>query len=441
MIKLISSSITWPDITTLVHVTRRIALIIGNQLIIKCNLRITDLGIIISIVETEAISQGQILDRINICLNLTINLLGIGMIIVILQSPVWVGDSIRSKVSLRSIEWAAQILLVKQRNITWQLIETIYYRCSLECTHCISCTTGKIEWRRQLAPVVSLISITESQCITLVSILITRHDTIITRIGIRQVISHFTRLGNTAQGNIVVLWPTFLEEILHVVLQSLIRVKQLLMVPLRTIHLERAVERRTPWTILDECLATIPTLSETVLHIRQAGNHASLNATTIIDSIVAGLSFSTSLGSNQNDTIGSTATIKSGSSGTLQYGHARNIFRWDIRNTTSWDILTLTGNHVILQRHTINHVKRLVATIDRTITTNYHVADRTWVCAGSVHLNTSHLTRKGISHIGSTCTDNFVAFYCCCSITEGFLITSNTHRCNNNFIKILGIGN
>ena len=81
--------------------------------------------IVVCIVETETISQGQLLDRVDVSLNLTIYLLGIVVVVVVLDSPVRVGDTVRCEPSLWCIESRIEVLAVNQAEVAWELHDTI----------------------------------------------------------------------------------------------------------------------------------------------------------------------------------------------------------------------------------------------------------------------------------------------------------------------------
>ena len=79
----------------------------------------------VSIVETETISQGQLLDRLDVSLYLTKHLLGIVVVVVVLNSPVRVGDTIRCEPSLWCIESRIEVLAVNEAEVAWELQDTI----------------------------------------------------------------------------------------------------------------------------------------------------------------------------------------------------------------------------------------------------------------------------------------------------------------------------
>ena len=170
---------------------------------------------------------------------------------------------------------------------------------------------------------------------------------------------------------------TRIEEILDIVLNSTVLVLQLLIIPDWTIHLCTTVHLRTPRSVLDEGLLTVPTLTELVLELRQCSDATPLQTTVVADLEVAVAMLLTSLGGDDDHTIGSTATIQSCSSSTLQHGHVLDIVRVDVRHTTD-GILELfllflrTTEGGLYEGHTIHNVEGLVVTINRADTTDDH---------------------------------------------------------------------
>ena len=108
-----------------------------------------------------------------------------------------------------------------------------------------------------------------------------------------------------------------IEEVAEVVREGLILVEQLLAIPDRAIELHRAVEARTPGTVLNEGLLTVPALTEVILHDRKEGNLTGFDTTTIFDSKVAVRTALSLTGGDDDDTVRSAGTVKSGSGCTL----------------------------------------------------------------------------------------------------------------------------
>ena len=96
---------------------------------------------------------------------------------------------------------------------------------------------------------------------------------------------------------------TGIKEVLDVILNSTVLVYQLLMVPDRTINLSRAVELRTPRTVLNIGLLSVPSLSELVLHLRQSANLAPLHTSVVGNLEVALAVLLTTLCCNHDNTV------------------------------------------------------------------------------------------------------------------------------------------
>ena len=114
MVELVVALILCVDVTVLVHVRRSIAVVLLNEGIVKANLRIADLEIIVGIVETETIGERELLHQLDVGLNLTEHLLTIVVVVVVLDSPVGVGDTIRSIPSLGGVESVDKVLAVDE---------------------------------------------------------------------------------------------------------------------------------------------------------------------------------------------------------------------------------------------------------------------------------------------------------------------------------------
>ena len=114
MVQLVVALILCVDVTVLVHVRRSITVVLLNEGIVKTNLRIANLEVEVGVVETEAIGKGELLHQLDVGLNLTEHLLTIVMVVVVLDSPVGVGDTIRSIPSLGSIKSIDKVLTVDE---------------------------------------------------------------------------------------------------------------------------------------------------------------------------------------------------------------------------------------------------------------------------------------------------------------------------------------
>ena len=90
----------------------------------------------------------------------------------------------------------------------------------------------------------------------------------------------------------------------------------------------------------------------------------------------------TALGGDNHNTSRGTVTIQGCRSSILQHRHALDIIRVQVCNVTIVD-------------DTIDNIKRLVATVERTNTTNADVRLGTWLTIGVVHLHTRSSTFKG----------------------------------------------
>ena len=190
MVQLIQTAIASIYHTGLIQIARWITHVVSNQSIVQIDLRFSDLDIRIGVVETETISQCETFHRLGIHLQFSIYLLCIAMVIVVCDCPIWIGDSVRSQPCLRSIERKAQILLVNQRDITRELIQTINNRCTLIGIYHIGFRAGKIDRTRYFQPIYRLITTAERNCMALICIFIARHYAVITSIGIRCIIRH-----------------------------------------------------------------------------------------------------------------------------------------------------------------------------------------------------------------------------------------------------------
>ena len=137
MVQLIAASIGSVNPTVLVHVAGSIAIILLNQCIVKGNLGITDLAVEVGVVETETIGQRQVLERIDVGLYLTAHLLGVNVVVVVLDSPVGVGNAVGGVVGLGSEEGTAGVLHIHDVHVTRHLEQTVDHRSTLEATNSV----------------------------------------------------------------------------------------------------------------------------------------------------------------------------------------------------------------------------------------------------------------------------------------------------------------
>ena len=329
MVKLILTHIAVIHITSLVHLRGSITVVLVDECIVEVDLRLTLLVVIIRVVETETISQRHLLDGLDVSLDLAEELLRVVVVVVVLDSPVGVGDTVRCVPSLRCIESCIQISAVIEAEVAGELKHTVDHRSTLVRTHGVGLCLGEVHARRNLQPVCGIIAATISDRITVVGILIVRDDTVVRAIRVAQIIGHLVVVADTVQGHAVAGAHTRLEEVLDVILYCLVLVDQLLVVPYRTVNLGATIELRTPRTVLNEGLGTVPTLSELVLHLRQRADVTPLYASVVGNLEVTLTLLLTALGGDHDHTVGSAATIESGSGSTLQHGHRLDIVRVD----------------------------------------------------------------------------------------------------------------
>ena len=230
---------------------------------------------------------------------------------------------------------------------------------------------------------------------------------------------------------------TSIEEVLDVVLGSLILVDELLVVPDRTVDLSRTIHLGTPGTILDEGLVTIPTLSVLVLELRQVGNLAELHASIIADGEVAGTVLLTALRGDDDDTVSGTRAIEGRSSGTLQHGHVLNVVRVHVGDTTHGILMLLSQTSGALEGHTVDDVQRLVVTVDRADTTDNHRVSLTRVTRRGVDLHTCHLTCQGRGNVSHLTFGQLGIVDGLCRIAKRLLFTTDTERGDNHLVQNL----
>ena len=100
---------------------------------------------------------------------------------------------------------------------------------------------------------------------------------------IREEVSCPLILGGTVKGDGVLLVEADFEEILDVGGLCAVFVNELLAVPDRTVNLSGTIKLRTPGTVLNECLGTVPALTEVVLEDGKEGNLTEFDATAVLD--------------------------------------------------------------------------------------------------------------------------------------------------------------
>ena len=109
----------------MVHVAGSIAVVLVDESIVKGDLRVTHLIVVVGIVKTEAIRECQTLYRHKVELEFAVYLLTVGGVFVVVKCPIRVGDTIRSEVGFRSVERAAEILHVNDRDVTGHFKHTV----------------------------------------------------------------------------------------------------------------------------------------------------------------------------------------------------------------------------------------------------------------------------------------------------------------------------
>ena len=136
------------------------------------------------------------------------------------------------------------------------------------------------------------------------------------------------------------------------------------MIPDRTIHLYASVKGRSPRTILDEGLTSVPTLSPFVLHLRYKTHLTCLDGSAVSHRIILTATLLTTLCSNDDHAVCCAATIESSSCCAFEHCKCGNIVRRNVAYTSGSDSMTLCIECRVGDRHTINHVERLVRTVD-----------------------------------------------------------------------------
>ena len=257
------------DVAALVHVRRGIAVVLIDEGIVEGNLGHAELVVVVGVVETEAIGQRQLLDGGDVGLNLTENLLGVVVVVVVLDGPVGVGDAVGGVPRLRGVERAAQVLAVNEADVAGELQDTVDHRGSLIGAHGVGLRLGEVHARGELEPVGGLVAATVGDGVTGVSVLVAGDDTIVVGVAVAQVVGHLVVFRHTVERHAMAVRDTGLVEVLDVVLQGGVLMDELLVVPDGSVDLCGAVEFGTPRAVLDEGLLSVPSLSELVLELGQ----------------------------------------------------------------------------------------------------------------------------------------------------------------------------
>ena len=351
------------------------------------------------------------------------------------DGPVRVGDAVRSQVGFRGEERIGDVTHVSEADITRELQDTVDHGSSLEGTHDITLGTGEVHLGGNLDPVHRRIAVAHGDGVTGVLVGIRRDDTVVARIRVREIIGHLPVVGNTAEREAVVLGQAGVEEVADVVRDGLVVVDQLLLVPDRTVHLTGTVELRTPGTVLDEGLRTVPTLTEVVLELVQQVDLTGLDTTVVFDGeVTVGIGL-TALGRHDDDTVSGTGTVEGRSGRTLQDGHALDVIRGDVGDTAGGHRVTLRGDILGGQRNSVDDVQRLVATVDGAETADGHGVGRTRIGGGRRNLQTGDLTGKGGGDIRGTLADDVLALDRRGGVAEGLLGTGDAHRDDHRLVQ------
>ena len=117
--------------------------------------------------------------------------------------------------------------------------------------------------------------------ILLVAVGISRNDTIVANLRERYEI--VALVSSTVERNTVRIAETCIEEVPHVVLNSLVRLDLLRIVVNGTVLQRRTVELRTPGTVLVVGLVSVPTHTEIILHLGQTHDAFPLQTAVILN--------------------------------------------------------------------------------------------------------------------------------------------------------------
>ena len=168
-------------ITALIErIYRTILLVVARSgWVIRSNLGHAFLQVIVGIVEAKAVGEGQILDRIDISLYLAVDLLLAELAVVVLQCPIGIGNTILGVVGERGIEWAAEISKVGHTDVTWHLIKTIDYSCTLVGKDSLGEGVCKVDVARELQPICTAMTTIHRNGVTSIRVCIGGHNAII----------------------------------------------------------------------------------------------------------------------------------------------------------------------------------------------------------------------------------------------------------------------
>ena len=160
--------------------------------------------------------------------------------------------------------------------------------------------------------------------------------------------------------------PAQFEEVLDIVFLGRKLVVQLVTVPDRTIRLHGTIQLRTPGTIFNIGLGTVPALSIAILVDRIGRNLTGLEAAAVGEGEVLAQALRALLGGDDDDTVRSTGAVQCRSSCTFQDGHADDILIREAAHTADDDI--------------VDDVERLVARVDGAVTADDDIDGSTRVC-------------------------------------------------------------
>ena len=421
VVGLIAAIVVCIHITVSVQRGRSITLVVIDQGVVESDLRLTVLLVVVAVVEAVAIGQGQVLERLDVGLQLTEDLLLVRLVVTVLDGPVRTGDTVRSHVGFRRVECGREALQVHQGDVTRQLIEAVDEGSTLELADRVGLGSREVDLGGDLHPAGRSEGVAHRNRVAGVRVLVARDDTVIVRVGEGKIIGKFLVLGGTVQGNVVLLAPSELEEILDVVLDSGVLVVELVTVPDRAVRLHGTVKLRTPGTVLDEGLGTVPTLSVGVLEHREGSDLAGFDTTAVGEGEVLVRSAGALLGRDDDHTVRSTRTVQSGSGGALQDGHALDVLAGKAAHAADDDV--------------IDDVERLVGGVDGAETADDDAHACTRVRVGGRNLHTSNLTGKCVGNVGGVLTDDLIVLDGRRGVADGLLRTGDTHGRDDDFVE------
>ena len=435
LVGLISAAVMGVDITVLIHVRRGITVVIGHEGSVHGNLRGTELAVEVRIVETVAIGQREVLERLQVGLDLTVDLLAVEVVVVVGDSPVRVGDAVRGEVSRRVVERIGDILVVHDGDVTGHLIDTVDHGSALELADHIGLAGREVDRRGNPEPLGRIVGSTGGDSVTGIGVSLGRDDTVIRSVGVGQVVGQLAVVRLSAHGDAVVVGNAQVEEILDVGRHGRILMDELGVVPDRAIHLDGAVKLRTPGTILDIGLGTVPALSIDILELGQDGDLTELETTVVLEGEVAVETLLTTLGRDDDDTVRSAASVQGRSGGALQDGHALDIIRRHVGKTGGHRRLAQGSVLIVLERNAIHDVEGLVGSVDGAVTTDDDRIGRSRVSGSRADGHTGHLTLEGVGDAGVAAGRQFITLDGGGGIAESLLRTGDAHRRDDNLIE------